>query len=230
MTVHVLPHSLSSQTGKATARGRGQARAIILDVVDRLLCERGAETLSMELVAQEAGIVRRTVYNHFGSTGELFRISRKRLLAAIAPLAPNEVPVDIPPVAALTIFARRAIQLFTDPRQIELMLSIVRDGRSHPWLAAAYDREIQTPMRSALERYFSIARRAGLFDHDPRRASYQLLWTLDAAAMSLSIFQEADASRALDEHGERRVRAFVMQHYGREEAQFFGPGDARRVG
>lgn len=219
MVVHMISHYASVEVGKPVTRGRSQSREVILDVVDRLLRDRAADTLSMELVAQEAGLVRRTVYNHFANTTDLFTVSRKRLLAAIAPLAPTEVAHDLPPVAALCAFANRAIRLFTDPRQIELMLSIVRDGRAHPWLAQAYDREIQGPMRGALEHYFGIAHRAHLFARDPRRASYQLLWTLDAAAMSLSVFRDEETSAALDAHAEGAVRAFVTQYYRPERAQ-----------
>lgn len=49
-----------------------RSRAALLDAAWRLIEERGAEAVTMEQVAQEAGVTRRAVYLHFPSRAEFF--------------------------------------------------------------------------------------------------------------------------------------------------------------
>lgn len=191
-------------------RRRGCGRGVILDVARQLLRERSLDGLSMELIAQEAGYTRRTIYNHFASITELFEVSLKTLIAGLEPLVPTAVTSRLPRALALSRFATQASRLFADERHLDLMLSVVRDRHAHPWIAAAYDAAIQKPLSDALIAFLDDAKTAGWFKGDPHCAAFQLLWTLQAAATSTSIFNSPETGA--HSGPDAIVRAFLVQH------------------
>jgi AcrR family transcriptional regulator len=169
----------------APTRRRGQGRDAILEVVRNLLRERSIDGLSMEMIAQHAGLTRRTIYNHFANTHELFTVSRERLINGLTPLVPIAISDRVPLMAGLTSFARQAIRLFADDRHHDLLLSVLRDGHTHRWLIAAYEETVQRPMQKALLTALTDAAAKGQFAGDPQRATFQFLWMLQASASPL---------------------------------------------
>ncbi len=117
----------------------------------------------MEEVATAAGLTRRTIYNHFASTTQLFQVSHTMLVAELAPLMPSSVRADLPAEAALTDFAEAASAQFADPRHQDVYLSLVREAP--PWLAAAYEQQIFGPMAAALSTYFETTWSPAPCDH-----------------------------------------------------------------
>jgi len=64
-----------------TARGNGETREAILDATDRLLTTRGFRSVTMDDIAAEAGVSRRTVYMYFPSKEEVGLSSIDRVVA-----------------------------------------------------------------------------------------------------------------------------------------------------
>ncbi|WP_182911931.1 TetR/AcrR family transcriptional regulator [Sphingomonas cavernae] len=211
MLVQAVSVSPGLHKPQSVRRRRGCGRAVILDVARRLLRERSLDGLSMELVAQEAGYTRRTIYNHFASVTELFEVSRKSLIAGLEPLVPNAITSRLPMTLALSRFATQASRLFADDRHLDLMLSAIRDRHASSWIANAYDTAIQRPLSDALIAFLDEAQAAGSFNGNSRSAAFQLLWTLQAAATSTSIFNSADTGARSEP--DAIVRAFLMQHH-----------------
>lgn len=212
MLMQVIRHIEFTEMPRAVPGNRSRNRALILDVVNRLLRRRSLDGITMDEVAREAGLTRRTIYNYFASTGDLFAFSRRALLAEITPLVPSVVAAELPMQPALTRFAFQALRLFGDWRHIDLYLSVTREGHGCPWLTQGYDTMIQTPMIAALSRHLADARHAGQFEGDPRGAAFQLLWTLQAASASALLLSESHADRATLSCVEAIVSAFLIQH------------------
>ena len=57
----------------APATRRGGSREAIVDAAQRLFLERGFGSVSMDELAEAAGLARRTLYNQFASKEEIFR-------------------------------------------------------------------------------------------------------------------------------------------------------------
>src|ERR1700675_5031014 len=53
--------------------GRGGSRDAIVEAAERLFLERGFGSVSMDELAEAAGVARRTLYNQFGSKEESIR-------------------------------------------------------------------------------------------------------------------------------------------------------------
>lgn len=66
----------------STARGNGETRGVILDATDRLLAARGFRKLTMDDIAAEAGVSRRTIYMYFPSKEEVGLSSIDRVVEA----------------------------------------------------------------------------------------------------------------------------------------------------
>jgi len=49
-----------------------QKRAAILDAAGQLFCEHGLHLVSMDMVANAAGVSKQTVYSHFANKESLF--------------------------------------------------------------------------------------------------------------------------------------------------------------
>lgn len=70
-----MPSSIPDPPEPATRRKRGEAKAIILSVAQRLFAERGYANTSMREVAEQAGVVEALIFRHFGSKAGLFTAS-----------------------------------------------------------------------------------------------------------------------------------------------------------
>jgi len=204
MFLHVVRQS-EAPDASCFNGGRGQNRARILDAAGRLLRERSLDALGMDEIARAAGLTRRTLYNHFASTAEIFRMSRQALLADLAPLVPQAVADSAPANIALTRFAFQALRLFADRRHTDLYVSVAREGHAHAWIGQSYEARIQAPMIAAISACLADARQAGGFQGDVRAAAFQLLWTLQAAAASRLVSGHDASADAI-------VRAFLAQH------------------
>jgi AcrR family transcriptional regulator len=81
-----------------TTSSRGDLREAILDAVDRLLARFGYRKMTMDDVAREAGVAKRTIYLHFSGKEEvaISSIDRvvARLLARLRAVAGSPAPED----------------------------------------------------------------------------------------------------------------------------------------
>jgi AcrR family transcriptional regulator len=204
MFLHVIRQS-ETPDASCLPGGRGQNRARILDSAGRLLRERSLDALGMDEIARAAGLTRRTLYNHFASTAEIFKMSRQTLLAELAPLVPQPAADSAPVAVALTRFAFQALRLFGDRRHADLYVSVAREGQAHPWIVQSYEARVQAPMIAAISACLAETRRAGGFQGDIRAAAFQLLWTLQAAAASRLVSGPEVPAEAI-------VNAFLVQH------------------
>lgn len=194
---------------------RRNSRAAILTVTRTLLRDCSYSELSMETVAQAAGLTRRTVYNQFVSKDDLYRASREVLLTELAAMVDPIIPADSNPTTALTRFAHRTVAALTDQRHLELLISVVRDGANAPWLTEAYYRRIKEPILAAVEIFLHRQVTTGrLHIRDVPQTAMQFLSTLDALAVSPKIFRTPDrlTTPLKDEQIDALVAAFIEQH------------------
>ena len=205
--VAVEPTRRKRQTG---------SRSRILSTMRRLLRQEPLGALSLELVAREADVTRRTIYNHFADRDDLYRVSREGLLAEIEARLAIDLKSDVAPSATISAFCAALAQAYSDPCYVEFLVSLMRDGE-RDWLLSQYENRIQRPVRKALAAYLHMQRECGacgIEDHDAAAAG--LIETIEAVAVPVSVLREQQArERSLDVAQVEAVAAlFVERHFG----------------
>ena len=105
----------------------------ILDAATKLFMRDGLGATSMDAVALEASVSKRTVYSHFGSKEELFEAIIRDLCAEVLPssvAAPVDKDEDIE--HRLTRIGAVFLNSIYSKRHIDLVRTIVSESRNYP--------------------------------------------------------------------------------------------------
>ena len=81
---------------------RSGSRTAIIEAAERLFLERGFGSVSMDELAEAAGLARRTLYNQFSSKEEIFR-------AMLLPVA-RQLEAAFPPGVALAAVEMQQVE------------------------------------------------------------------------------------------------------------------------
>jgi len=147
-------------------------RARLLDTARRLVAERGAEALSMDCLAEAAGLGKGTIFRRFGSRAGLFealvddteRAFQEACMSGPAPLGPGADPVT-----RLVAYGRRRLDLLVEQGAL---LAASSHGTSALGLH---------PASRAAGMHVRVLLRAAGLQADLELLTVQLLATLDPA-------------------------------------------------
>ena len=164
---------MESTTDARKKRDTSKKRLSILDGAVRVFIENGYDASSMDRIAEQAGVSKRTVYNHFASKEILFQEIITAFLAERDERKPIQYTNDIPLKDQLRRFAQAEIYLVDDPTRRGLSklftsvfltdpaLCAITRGRFSPhselirWLSAAKsDRALNLPSPELAARLF----------------------------------------------------------------------------
>src|SRR5579871_1915626 len=95
----------------ATLKGRGASREAIVEAAVRLFLERGFGSVSMDDLAEAAGLARRTLYNQFTSKEEIFREMLKRVSGHLEDAFPPGIETQGDVEEVLHLIARMILEL-----------------------------------------------------------------------------------------------------------------------
>lgn len=101
-------------------RDKSKKRAVIINGAEDVFLTMGYELASMDKIAAEAGVSKRTVYNHFKSKENLFEVIVDNLLAERQTLKTIKYDREKTLEAQLHAFAESEIYLIDSPRRLEL--------------------------------------------------------------------------------------------------------------
>lgn len=149
-----------------------EKRAAILEAAMTLFPERGYEGVSMDAIAQHAGVSKLTVYNHFADKEALFA-------AAVITCCEQQLPhrlfdpaPDLPVREALNVIGRGFIELVLDPRTVTLHRVMIAQAGQNPRLTEVFFDAGPRRTLSEMEAFLRQAdRRGGLRIPDPARAA-----------------------------------------------------------
>jgi len=107
-----------------------EKRAAILEAAMRLFPARGYDGLSMDAIAQAAGVSKLTVYNHFEDKESLFSAAVATCCEQLLPTQTFQPPPDLPLRDALLSIGRGFMDLVMDERAVTLhRMMITRAGQ-----------------------------------------------------------------------------------------------------
>lgn len=113
----------------------------ILEAARQIFLRESYTGASMESVAQEAGVSKQTIYNHFANKDELFRALVLDICAGIgATLGDHSLYLDQPPERVLTKFGEIVLKKMSCHDIMRLHRLLQLEGRNHPSLAENFYR------------------------------------------------------------------------------------------
>lgn len=131
-----------------TYRGRGRPKqldpaereAIIIDAAERIVLAQGLAGASMEVIAQEAGMSKRTLYDVFESRAALFASMIRRMRNRMTrPLTQAEQ--DQPLAERLRILLSPPDEKFSDLLPLAILRAVITEAERQPELAHEFLQE-----------------------------------------------------------------------------------------
>lgn len=122
---------------KAPAGARAEKPAAIVAAAKRLFLGQGYGATSMDAVARDAPVSKRTLYNHFPSKEALFTAVVKDAYASLAEVF-GEGPRHADPAQALRAYVARLEEHWRHPDVQPLLRLIIAEGPTTPGLSQSY--------------------------------------------------------------------------------------------
>jgi TetR/AcrR family transcriptional regulator, regulator of autoinduction and epiphytic fitness len=126
-----------------------RSREAIVDAAERLFLAHGFGAVSMDDLADSAGVARRTLYNHFASKEEIFREMLLKLSGQLEDALPPGIETQGSVEEVLRLIARAILQLHRRPGYLGFFRIAVAESRQFPWIADAF----AAVMEPAMERF-----------------------------------------------------------------------------
>src|ERR1700757_2901005 len=117
---------------------KGPSREAIVVAAGRLFLERGFGSVSMDDLAEAAGVARRTLYNQFTNKEEIFREMLLRVSAQLEGAFPPGIETQGDVEEVLHLVARMILGLHKNPEYLGFLRMVVADSRQFPWIAVEF--------------------------------------------------------------------------------------------
>lgn len=174
------------------SRGRGrpkseQKREAIYSAATELFLSRGYDGVSMDQVAEAAGVSKQTVYSHFDSKEALFSACVHNRCTAHE-LGPELLNESLPLEDTLRRFARHFSNLLLSDESIRLQRLLCAQAESNPRLSALFFKAGPDSIKADLEHYLDQqVARGRLKIEDVRTACRQLLYMIQGERMKRAL-------------------------------------------
>ncbi len=107
--------------------GRGGSRDAIVAAAERLFLERGFGSVSMDELAEAAGVARRTLYNQFSSKEEIFREMLQRVSRQLEDAFPPGIETKGDVEHVLPLIARMILELHKQREYLGFLRMVVAE-------------------------------------------------------------------------------------------------------
>jgi AcrR family transcriptional regulator len=191
---------------------RGGSREAIVDAAERLFLERGFGAVSMDDLAEAAGVARRTLYNQFASKEEIFRETLLRVSGQLEDVLPPGIETQGDVEDVLRLISRAVLKLHGRPRYLGFFRMVVADSRQFPWIAEAFA-AVMEPLMERLARYLAHLTAMDILDcRNPMLAAHQFTGMLNEFFLWPWIMGRQSLSVPADDVIEETIRMF-LRHY-----------------
>jgi len=199
-------------TAKNPPAQRRGSREAIINAAEHLFLERGFGGVSMDELAVEAGVARRTLYNQFPSKEDIFREMLLSVSARIGDALPPGIETQGDVEDVLRLIARGVLAFQAPAEFVGLLRMTVADSRQFPWIATAFD-SVLSPYLERFTRYLSHMTSLGVLNcPDPLLAAQQFLGLLNGPTLWPRIFSPDNVFSSLDTVVEQAVEMFLLRY------------------
>lgn len=217
------PTEHPSPLGPPRDEARSPKRGAILAAAIAAFCQDGFDAVSMDRIADDAGVSKRTVYNHFRSKDALFRAVVAALIERARSLKNIDWDPALPLEAQLAAFARAKLVMASDPLWSGLVRVVVGVIMHKPAFAEDATRQLEAG-EDALVRWLEAAHDAGRMHVPDPVAAARLFWALAGGALFWPQLLGAKMTGAQADAVTRGIVAlFLNQHRVERERPRAGP-------
>src|SRR5947209_19710266 len=164
------------------ARRNGSREAIVA-AAERLFLERGFGSVSMDELAEAAGVARRTLYNQFTSKEEIFREMLLRVSGQLETAFPPGIETQGDVQDVLRLVARMILELHKRSEYLGFLRMVVADSRQFPWIAEEFA-AVMEPQAERFTRYLAHLTAMGILDcRNPLLAAHQFMGMLNELSL-----------------------------------------------
>jgi AcrR family transcriptional regulator len=167
----------AAPSGSGLPLASGSTRELILRTAGQVFLAHGYEQSSMDQIAIESGVARRTLYNQFASKKALFDATMTQLW--------ERMPIDgivdataseLPPEDALYAIGRAIADFWTPPEAVAFLRLVIFESPRFPELGEGLLDGGRSPARRAVKRYIvDLSRRQDFHIDDPDLAATQFI-------------------------------------------------------
>ena len=221
-----MKNRMGSNEAVAKARGGGSREAIV-EAAERLFLERGFGSVTMDELAEAAGVARRTLYNQFASKEEIFREMLLRVSGQLETAFPPGIETRGEVEEVLRLIARMILGLHKNPEYLGFLRMVVADSRQFPWIAEELA-AVMDPQTERLVRYLAHLTAMGILDcRNPMLAAHQFMGMLNQLSLWPWMTGRERVPVPEEDIIEETIRMF-LQHYRRPRSKRHGRDSAAR--
>lgn len=136
--------SITSKLGPDLRPSSRRKHRAIVAAARQVFLEQGFSSTTMDMIANSAGVSKRTVYKHFDDKQALFAAVIQMLCAKVVP--PSLVELNVGTSTPATVLTRLAVQILSNlyaRKQIALFRVVVTETQSFPELGALMYAQVQ---------------------------------------------------------------------------------------
>jgi TetR/AcrR family transcriptional regulator of autoinduction and epiphytic fitness len=213
---------IQNGTSEASPKTRnGGSRGAIVEAAVRLFLERGFGAVSMDELAETAGVARRTLYNQFASKEAIFREMLLRVSGQLEHAFPSGVETRGDVEDVLRLVARMILELHKHPEYLGFLRMVVADSRQFPWIAEEFA-SVMNPQTERLVRYLAHLTALGILDcRNPMLAAHQFMGMLNELSLWPWMMGRDGLPVSAEDAVEETIRMF-LQHYRRPQSNGLG--------
>lgn len=194
------------KTSDAAAPPRPAKRDLIVAAAGKLFMESGFGATSMDAIAAEAGVSKRTVYSHFENKETLFGAIVGGMCAAMGGPDATSLAVDRSPEEVLKAYGRQIIRMMLNPEALAMFRVVLSESPQFPEISRLFCSTGPEPVCRFLSDYLAELNWAGtLAAGDPDAAANQFIGMVKGPFFINLLFgvgdppSEAEAERVLDQ-------------------------------
>lgn len=203
---------------------RGGSREAIVDAAQQLFLQRGFGSVSMDELAEAAGVARRTLYNQFASKEEIFREMLLGVSGRLEHAFPPGIETQGGVEEVLRAVGRMIVELHRHRDYLGFLRMVAADARQFPWIAEELA-SVMDPVMERFVRYLALQTELGILDcRNPLLATHQLAGMLNEFSLWPWLMGRETIPVPEEEVIEESVRMF-LSHYRRVRPQKRGRDD-----
>jgi len=191
---------------------RRHSHEAIVAAAERLFLKHGFGGVSMDELAEEAGVARRTLYNQFASKEEILREMLSRVSTQLGSALPPGIETQGDAEDVLRLIGGAVLAFQAPPEFVGLLRMALADARQFPWIVTAFD-SVLKPYLDRFARYLSHLASLGLLDcPHPLLAAQQFLGLLNGPTLWPRVFNQDSLSAPPDIVIDETVQMFLLRY------------------